>query len=136
VGPCFVVFAKELRGNKAEENSCLLEVSVGGPGAEAMSAKGAGKAVHGGWGEGGGVRAVQGGVKFVTHDFVVETRGATALVIWDVCVVIGKVKVRWDVTCGLGSKAEEGQLIRVGVQVLFTFKEVTALKVVTGNVDV
>jgi len=75
VGPCFVVFAKELRGNKAEENSCLLEVSVGGPGAEVMSAKGAGNAVHSGWGEGGGVRAVQGGVEFVTHDFVGRQEG-------------------------------------------------------------
>ena len=58
------------------------------------------------------------------------------MVIWDVCVVIGKVTVRWDVTCGLGSKAEEGQLIRVCAQVLSRFKEVTALEVVTGNVDV
>ena len=44
-------------------------------------------------------------------------------------MVIGKLKVRWDVTCGLGSKAEEGQLpvVKEGAQVLCRFKEVTAL---------
>jgi len=67
-------------------------------------------------------------MELVTHNFVGETRGATAFVKRDVCVVIGKVKVRLDVTCGLGSKVE--------VQILFRFEEVTALEVVTGNVSV
>jgi len=58
VDPCFVVCAKELKSNRAEENSCLLKLGVGGPGAEVISAKGAGKAVVGGLGEGGRVRAV------------------------------------------------------------------------------
>ena len=48
---------------------------------------------------------------------------------------IGKVKVRWDVTCGLGSGAKEGQLVKVGAQVLCGFKQVTALEVMTGNED-
>ena len=38
------------------------------------------------------------------HDFDGEVR--TAFVMKVVCVIIGKMKVRWDVTCGLGSKAE------------------------------
>ena len=75
-------------------------------------------------------------MEFVTHDFVGETRGTIAFVMRDVCMVIGKVKVRWDVTCGLVSKVEEEQFVKVGAQVLFWFKEVTALEVVTGNVDV
>ena len=58
VGRCFVVFAKELRGSRAEENSCLLKLGVGGPGAEVKSAKGAGKAGDGGLGEGERVGAV------------------------------------------------------------------------------
>jgi len=33
-------------------------------------------------------------------------------------------------------EAEEGRLVKVRVQVLCRFKEVTALEVVTGNVDV
>jgi len=45
-------------------------------------------------------------VEFVAHYFDGETRGAIALVIRGVCVVIGKVEVRWDVACGLGSKAK------------------------------
>jgi len=40
--------------------------------------------------------------------FLGETRGTTAFVIGGVCVVVGKVKVGWHVTCGLGSKANEG----------------------------
>ena len=71
-----------------------------------------------------------------THDFVGKTGGVIALVIRDVCAVINNVKVRWDVTCDLGSEAEEGRLVKVRVQVLCRFKEVTALEVVTGNVDV
>jgi len=42
-------------------------------------------------------------VEFVAHYFDGETRGAIAFVIRGVCVVIGKVEVRWDVGCGLGS---------------------------------
>jgi len=68
VGPGFVVFAKELTGNRAaEENSCF---SVGGLGVEVTIAKGAGKIMDGGLGEGGTAGAVQEGVEFVTHDFV------------------------------------------------------------------
>ena len=43
---------------------------------------------------------------FITHDLNGKARGAIALVIWDVSVVIGKVEVRWDVGGGLGSKTE------------------------------
>jgi len=46
------------------------------------------------------------GVRFVTHDLDGKARGAIALVIGGVCVVIGKVEVKWDVGGGLGSKAE------------------------------
>ena len=46
------------RGSRAKENSCLLKLGVGGPGAEVVSAKGAGKAVDGGFGKGGRVGAV------------------------------------------------------------------------------
>ena len=52
LGPCFVVFAKQLKGNRAEENRCLLMLSVGGPGAEVISVKGAGNTVDGGVVEG------------------------------------------------------------------------------------
>ena len=45
-------------------------------------------------------------MKFVTHDLDGKTRGAIALVIGGVCVVIGKLEVRWDVGGGLGSKVE------------------------------
>jgi len=38
---------------------------------------------------------VQEGVEFVSHNFVGEIRGAIVFFIWDVCVVIRKVKVRW-----------------------------------------
>ena len=46
-----------------------------------------------------------------------------------VTMVIGKVKVGWDVTCVLRSKAKEGQLVttEVGAQVLCRFQEVAAL---------
>jgi len=84
LGPCFVVFAKQLKGNRAEENSCLLMLSVGEPGAEVLSVKGAGNAVDGGLGEGGRVGAVEEGAEYVTNDFIVETGGAIAFVIRDV----------------------------------------------------
>jgi len=45
-------------------------------------------------------------VGFITHDLDREARGAIALVVGGVCVVIGKVEVGWDVGGGLGSKAE------------------------------
>ena len=57
-------------------------------------------------------------------------------VIGGVCVIIGKVKVRWDVGCGLGSEAEKGQLVKVGAKILFRFEKIAALEVVTGNVNV
>ena len=50
VGPCYVVFVKELRGSTAEENSCLLKsrMGLGGLGIEVVCNKGTGKAVDGG----------------------------------------------------------------------------------------
>jgi len=45
-------------------------------------------------------------VEFVTHDLDGEARGVIALVVGGVCVVIGKVKVGWDVGVGLCSKVE------------------------------
>ena len=45
-------------------------------------------------------------MEFITHDLDGKARGAVALVIRGICVVIGKVKVRWNVGCGLGSEAE------------------------------
>ena len=48
------------------------------------------------------------GVEIVTHNLDGKTRGAIALVVGDVCVVIGKVDVGWDVGGGEGSKAELG----------------------------
>ena len=45
-------------------------------------------------------------MKFVTQDLEGKARGAIALVIGGVSVVIGKVAVRWDVGGCLGSKAE------------------------------
>jgi len=50
-------------------------------------------------------------------------------------VVICNIQVRDDVACSLGSEAKRGK-IKVGSQVLFRFIEITALEVVTGNVDV
>jgi len=41
------MLAKELMGSTAEENGCFLKLGVGGPGAEVVSAKGAGNAVNG-----------------------------------------------------------------------------------------
>ena len=72
----------------------------------------------------------------ITHDLGGKARGAIAFVIGGVCVVIGKVKVRWDVECDLGTEAEKGQLVEVGAKVLFRFEKITALEVVTGNVNV
>jgi len=72
----------------------------------------------------------------ITHDLCGKARGAIAFVIGGVCVVIGKVKVRWDVGCGLGSEAEKGQLVKVGAKILFRFEKIAALEVVTGNVNV
>jgi len=45
-------------------------------------------------------------VQFVTHNLDEKAKGAIALVVGGVSVVIGKVEVRWDVGNGLGSKAE------------------------------
>ena len=45
-------------------------------------------------------------MEFVTYDLDEETRGAITLVVGGVCVVIGKVKVGWDVGGGLGAKAK------------------------------
>ena len=47
-------------------------------------------------------------VEFGTCDFVVDANGAVTFIKWDVCVVVGKVKVGWDVACALGSETEEG----------------------------
>ena len=46
------------------------------PGAEIISAEGAGKALDSGMGEGGRVGAMEQGVEFSNHDFVGEARGA------------------------------------------------------------
>jgi len=54
------------------------------------------------------VGAVQEGVEFVAHDFVGEAGGAVAFVVGDVCVVIGKENMRWNVASGLGSKPKKG----------------------------
>ena len=43
VSPCFVAFAKELRGARTEENSSLLDWDVAGPRVEVIPAKSAGK---------------------------------------------------------------------------------------------
>jgi len=56
--------------------------------------------------EGGRVGTVYEGVEFVTQNLDGEARGAIALVVGDVCVVMDKVEVGWDVGGGLGSKAE------------------------------
>ena len=45
-------------------------------------------------------------MQFGTHNLDVKARGAIALVVGGVCVVIGKEKVKWDVGGGLDSKAE------------------------------
>jgi len=45
-------------------------------------------------------------VDFITHGLDGKAREAIALVVGGVCVVIGKVKVRWDVGCGFGSEVE------------------------------
>ena len=45
-------------------------------------------------------------MRFITHERDGEARGAIALVLGGVCVVIGKVEVGWGVGGGLGSKAE------------------------------
>ena len=47
--------------------------------------------------------AVVEGVELDAHDFVGEARGAVAFVIRDVCVVIGNINVRRDVTGCLNS---------------------------------
>ena len=56
--------------------------------------------------EGGRVGTVYEGVEFITYDPDGEARGAIALVVGGVCVVIDKVEVGWDVRGGLGSKTE------------------------------
>ena len=43
---------------------------------------------------------------FVSHDLHGEAKGAIALVVRGVRVVISKVEVGWNVGGGLGSKAE------------------------------
>ena len=43
---------------------------------------------------------------FITHDLNGKARGAIALVVGGVCVVIDKMEVGWDVGGGLGAKAE------------------------------
>jgi len=48
----------------------IVVLGVGGLGVEVTIAKGVGKVMDGGLGEGGTAGAVQEGVEFVTHDFV------------------------------------------------------------------
>ena len=45
-------------------------------------------------------------MQFVTHNLDGKARGAIALVVGGVSVVVGKVEVRWDVGGGLSSKVE------------------------------
>jgi len=52
------------------------------------------------------VETVWEGVLLATHNLDGKARGAIALFVGGVSVVIGKVEVRWDVGGGLGSKAE------------------------------
>ena len=80
--------------------------------------------------------AVQKGVKFGAHDFVGEARGAVTFVVGDVCVVISKENMRWDVAGGLSSKPQKGQLVKGGAQVLCWFEEITSVEVITGDLDV
>ena len=47
-------------------------------------------------------------MEFVTHDLDGEARGAITLVVGGVCVVIGKVEVRWDVVGEVGQGESEG----------------------------
>jgi len=53
MGPCFIVFERKFRGNRAKEDTSLLGFSVGGPGAHIISAEGASEALahDGGLGE-------------------------------------------------------------------------------------
>jgi len=91
-------------------------------------------------GEGERVGAMENSAEFVTHDFVVETREAITFVVLNVCVVVGKVKVTKDLTCFLSSESKEGELVKVGAQVLCGINRVTSLEcymeIVMGNVDV
>ena len=109
---------------------------MGGPGAEIICTEGAGKALDGSLGEGRRVGATEDNVEFVTHDFDVQVRGAIALVIRDICVVVGKVKVRCDVTRGLSSETNNGQSYKVRAQILCGYEEVTSPELVTGTVHV
>ena len=76
----------------------------------------------------------------VTHDFVVEARETITFVVLNVCVLVGKVKVTKDLTCVLSSESKEGELVKVGAQVLCRINRVTSLEcymeIVMGNVDV
>jgi len=67
-------------------------------------------------GEGGRVGTVQEGVGFITHDLDGTTRGAIALVVGGVCVVIGKVEVGWDVGGGLGSERSRERRYYAGLK--------------------
>jgi len=86
------------------------------------------------------VGAKENSAEFVTHDFVGEAREAITFVVWNVCVVVGKVKVTMDLICVLSSETKEGELVKVFAQVLCGFYRVTSLEcymeIVMGNVDV
>ena len=103
---------------------------MGGPGAEVICAEGAGEALHGGLGEGGRVGAMEDNVEFVTNDLDGEARGALALVIRHVRVVVGTVKVRCDVTGGVSCETNKGQSFKMRAQVLCGFKAVTSPELV------
>ena len=76
-------------------------------------------------------------MEFITHDLDGKTREARAFIIGGVCVVIGKVKVRLDVGCGWVQKQSMSSWSRfkVGVKTLCRSEKITAMEVVTGNVN-
>jgi len=87
---------------------------VGGPG-DIFGGRGQGFELRVWRGEKSGGNEGECGFHF--HDIVGEARGAIEFVMWNICVFFGKVRVRWDVTCGLSSETKEGVLVKEGAQV-------------------
>ena len=76
-------------------------------------------------------------MEFITHDLDGKAREARAFIIGGVCVVIGKMKVRLDVGCGWVRRRSMSSWSRfkVGVKTLCRSEKITAMEVVTGNVN-
>jgi len=78
-------------------------------------------------------------VEFITHDLDGKARETRAFIIGCVCVVIGKMKVtvRLDVGCGWVRRRSMSSWSRfkVGVKTLCRFEKITAMEVLTGNVN-